>query len=233
LAKITRSRRPSTPAAQALTPEELAWRCPPALLVPLRGVEEEHGALIGQSRALDALRLGLTIESPGHNIFVCGPSGTGKMSTVRALLKRRPQRDRPLYDYAYVHNFSDPDRPRLLRMPAGTARKFRKEFEKLVVELPETCIACSRPTRSSDAARRPPSPTSPSSVNSSAPSSGRARSSSSSSRRCRSVRRQHLEIYPVLPEETHRHRGASSELVATGKARVNRASTSSRRHTRP
>jgi predicted ATP-dependent protease len=138
LAKITRSRRPSTPAAQALTPEELAWRCPPALLVPLRGVEEEHGALIGQSRALDALRLGLTIESPGHNIFVCGPSGTGKMSTVRALLKRRPQRDRPLYDYAYVHNFSDPDRPRLLRMPAGTARRFRKEFEKLVVELPET-----------------------------------------------------------------------------------------------
>jgi predicted ATP-dependent protease len=136
LARNTRTRRPADHSA--LSPEELAWRCDPDQVPTVDGPIEDAGTLIGQSRALDALRLGFTIESPGHNIFVCGPSGTGKMSTVRALLKRRPLRNRPLFDYAYVHNFSDPDRPRLLRMPAGTSRKFRKEFEKIVVDLPET-----------------------------------------------------------------------------------------------
>lgn len=136
MARLTRLRRPTLPPA--LTPDELAWRCDPASLAAVPDADGDTVTLIGQSRALDALRLGLTLESPGHNTFVCGPSGTGKMSTVRALLQQRPTRKRSLWDYAYVHNFGDPDRPRLLRMPAGTARKFRKEFENLVIELPET-----------------------------------------------------------------------------------------------
>lgn len=121
-----------------LRPEVLRWRCDPQLVGQHRDQPHEDSHLIGQARAIDALRLGLALESPGANVFVCGPSGTGKMSTVRAMLRQRPQRTRPLFDYGYVHNFADPDRPRLLRMPAGTARHLRKEFEAIVVDLPET-----------------------------------------------------------------------------------------------
>ncbi len=116
---------------------ELRWRCDPKSIAAHRERPNDENDLIGQARALDALRLGLTLESPGYNIFVCGSSGTGKMSTVRALLANRPSRQRALNDYAYVHNFSDPDRPSLLRMPAGEAKRFRKELEKVVHDLPD------------------------------------------------------------------------------------------------
>jgi len=127
---------PSDP--RRLRPDVLRWRCDVGHIAQHRNAPHEDNNLIGQTRAIEALRLGLTLESPGANIFVCGPSGTGKMSTVRAMLKQRPQRQKPLWDYAYVHNFADPDRPRLLRTPAGTARALRKEFEAIVVDLPET-----------------------------------------------------------------------------------------------
>ena len=138
MARTTRTRPSTSKPNAALPAAALAWACGPDDLASIVREPDTNGTLIGQSRALDALRLGLELESPGHNIFVCGPSGTGKMSTVRALLKRSPARSRELFDYAYVHNFSDPDRPRLLRMPAGTAKKFRKEFESLVTDLPES-----------------------------------------------------------------------------------------------
>lgn len=102
--------------------------------VPRNG---EKAPLIGQPRALDALRLGLAMGAPGYNIFVCGPSGTGKTSTVRALLRDLAAPRRPLQDYLYVHNFDDPDRPRLVVLPAGTARRFRRRVELFVDELPE------------------------------------------------------------------------------------------------
>lgn len=123
-------------AARRLEPDDLQWRCDPACLGPLRDVQGTP-TLIGQARAIEALRLGLAMRSPGYNIFVCGPSGTGKTSTVRTLLESEVERTRPPRDFVYVHNFDDPDRPRLLELPGGMARRLRRDFETLVEQLPE------------------------------------------------------------------------------------------------
>jgi hypothetical protein len=152
------------------------------------------------------------------------------MSTVRALLKRRPLRNRPLYDYAYVHNFSDPDRPRLLRMPAGTSRKFRKEFEKLVVDLPETLYRLLE----ADTLERKREKAAESYKSLERGLIGEfERTCDKHQFQLAQVQvgeTQHLEIYPV-----HRKKPIDieelKELVATGKARVNNAWTSSRRPT--
>jgi ATP-dependent Lon protease len=94
-------------------------------------------ATIGQARALEALRLGLALDAPGFNVFVCGPAGTGKMSTVRAVLREGIKPTGPLRDIVFVRNFTDPDRPQLLTFPVGQARPFRRAIETFVRSMRE------------------------------------------------------------------------------------------------
>lgn len=87
--------------------------------------------LIGQPRALRALNLGLEIHSRGYHILVSGPSGTGRMTALRRILENLPPLQ-PLQDQVFVANFQEPDRPRLLVLPAGKAGAFRESVENLV-----------------------------------------------------------------------------------------------------
>ncbi len=128
---------PEHPPAEAVPADDLRWRCDPDIFATISPSTESTAALIGQPGAIEALELGLEMDAPGYNIFVCGPSGTGKMSTVRSLLRGGARRRGPLRDYAYVQNFDDPDQPLLLAMPAGEGRRFRRAFEAFVDELTE------------------------------------------------------------------------------------------------
>ena len=44
--------------------------------------------IIGQERAVEALEFGLNMKSPGYNLYVSGPVGTGKGTLVRQMVKR-------------------------------------------------------------------------------------------------------------------------------------------------
>ncbi|MEO0004760.1 MAG: ATP-binding protein [candidate division WOR-3 bacterium] len=112
--------------------EQLYWRCPDKWF-SFRTTDEIKVSreIIGQERALEALQLGLEIEAVGYNIFVTGPAGSGRRTTVEKLLeKAKPTRS--LTDKCYVYNFSNPDQPRLLLLPAGEGRLLREEMEELV-----------------------------------------------------------------------------------------------------
>lgn len=116
-----------------LKPEDLRWRCNPELfefdstenLKPLEGI-------LGQERALKALRLGVDLRAPGYNIYISGLSGTGKATTVKKILETISSECPPLKDYAYVNNFKDSDRPILLTLPKGQAKIFREEFLAII-----------------------------------------------------------------------------------------------------
>jgi Cdc6-like AAA superfamily ATPase len=77
--------------------EKLRWRLNPATL-PFRTTEELDPLkeIIGQRRGVEAFRFGMGINKPGYNIFVTGDPGSGRMATVRLLLKEisRTQRNR-------------------------------------------------------------------------------------------------------------------------------------------
>lgn len=84
--------------------------------------------IIGQERAVKALKVGVELWAPGYNIFISGLSGTGKASTVKKMLESiRPQCP-VLNDYAYVNNFEDQDKPLLLVFHAGEAIKFKHDL---------------------------------------------------------------------------------------------------------
>jgi predicted ATP-dependent protease len=104
----------------------LRWRCDPATL-GFRTTAEVAPAdgIVGQTGALEAVRFGLEIAAPGQNVYVRGLTGTGRLTLVRQMLEEIRPTTRPAPDYAYVHDFETPDRPRLLPLPRGRGEEFR------------------------------------------------------------------------------------------------------------
>jgi len=116
-----------------LKPEELRWRCPLETLG--FGVTTElapTGAIVGQERAVTALRLGLEISSTGYNMFVTGISGTGRESTVKKILDGMDTTTDQLRDILYVRNMEDAQSPIALTFPAGGGARFVKTLEECV-----------------------------------------------------------------------------------------------------
>jgi ATP-dependent Lon protease len=120
---------PKAPKHKELSPEDLRWKCDPEILEIDSSVElKPLEGILGQERALKAMRLGVEMRAPGYNIFICGMSGSGKATTVKQMLETIGADCPPLFDYAYVNNFKDPDRPTLLKFPKGKAKVFRKNL---------------------------------------------------------------------------------------------------------
>jgi len=116
--------------------EKLRWRCDPEKLNFTTTDEVEPcDWIIGQDRAVKAIKLGLDIESIGYNIFVTGFVGTGRLTTIKHLLERLEKRGKRPDDKCYVSNFKNPDMPRIVSLPAGQAKLFKKDMENLILSL--------------------------------------------------------------------------------------------------
>ncbi len=122
----------STGKRLRVTPQTLRRQVNPKGLPRSREYSRHRTHIIGQDRAIEALELGLRLESPGYNVFVSGPSGSGRMTTTRHILENFKQPRRSLHDYVYVHNFQEPDRPRLLVLNPGQGVKLKKAMDNLV-----------------------------------------------------------------------------------------------------
>ncbi len=90
---------------------------------------------LGQDRALEAIEFGVDIDRPGFNLFLVGDPGLGKHDLVRQILAEHAQKEDTRSDWCYVNNFDNPQKPRMLRLPAGMGRKLRKDMESLVEDL--------------------------------------------------------------------------------------------------
>lgn len=87
---------------------------------------------LGQARAMEAFDFGLRIQSPGFNIYVSGPTGSGKWTMAKDLVRRLAQTAPPVPDWCYVNNFQDPSKPRCLSFPAAQGRAFKDAMSALI-----------------------------------------------------------------------------------------------------
>ena len=88
--------------------------------------------VIGQDRALRALKFGLHVKGKGFNIYAAGEPGSGKNVVVRRYLEAI-SRERPTpADWCYVNNFRNPYEPHALTFPPGMVRAFQSEVEAFV-----------------------------------------------------------------------------------------------------
>lgn len=124
---------PKAPAHRELKPEELRWKCNPEIFEfeSTEDIEPIEG-ILGQERALKAIRLGVDLRSPGYNIYIAGLSGSGKATTIKKMLEKITAKCPELHDYAYVNNFKDPDQPMLLKFPKGRAKEFRQDLQSAI-----------------------------------------------------------------------------------------------------
>lgn len=90
---------------------------------------------IGQLRAVDAAHFGIGMRHAGYNLYVMGPNGSGKQTLIRKLLDKRVATEAKPADWCYVHNFTQPHKPNVIRLPAGLGTRLHADMQHLVSEL--------------------------------------------------------------------------------------------------
>ena len=122
--------------AQPLPPALLYRRCDPAELpFTLCSELEEAPGLIGQERAVEAIRFAMRMRRKGYNVYALGASGTGRHALVEDLLRQQAEGEPTPPDWCYVNNFADPQQPHRLQLPAGRGAGFANAMKRLVEEL--------------------------------------------------------------------------------------------------
>jgi len=124
---------PKAKKHKELKPQDLRWKCDPDVFqfTSTSDIEPIEG-ILGQERALKALKLGVELRAPGYNIFIAGLSGSGKATSVKQILEKMSSECPDLYDYAYVNNFQYDDRPILLTFPKGKAKYFKRALSSTI-----------------------------------------------------------------------------------------------------
>jgi lon-related putative ATP-dependent protease len=92
-------------------------------------------AVIGQPRALEALRMGVRVRAKGYNVHVSGSPGTGRRTAVLRVLAEEPASTELLRDLVYVYNFNSPLEPTALVLPAGAGKAFKRDLHRMVEAL--------------------------------------------------------------------------------------------------
>ncbi|MGF1732581.1 Lon protease family protein [Photobacterium kasasachensis] len=93
---------------------------------------------LGLDRAIDAIKLGVGVQSAGFNIFLMGSTGLGKHAIAQQLLLQHRDPDKQLFDWCYVNNFRDGNKPIALQLPAGMGKRLKFEIHELIEALKKT-----------------------------------------------------------------------------------------------
>ena len=91
--------------------------------------------IVGQERAVEAVRFAVGMSGDGYNLFAFGPEGTGKQSLVEDVLGERAAGEPVPGDWCYINNFDDPHLPLALGLPSGKGRPLCQDMEHLVEDL--------------------------------------------------------------------------------------------------
>lgn len=96
---------------------------------------ETHEEIIGQQRAVAAMDFGLAVRQEGYNLFVVGPSGTGRTTFTMNKINHLAKTESIPSDWCYVYNFDNPDRPLAIPLKAGEGHIFQEEVTNLLKDI--------------------------------------------------------------------------------------------------
>lgn len=94
---------------------------------PLEGI-------IGQERAVKALKFGLDIKESGFNIYVAGHPGTGRETAVKGFLEEVAKKKPVPADWCYVNNFQNSYEPKAIKLDPGQGKLFQKDVKEFITE---------------------------------------------------------------------------------------------------
>lgn len=115
---------------------EVRRTCPLEIL-PFETTDELKpvAGIIGQERAVRSMEFGLQVRRDGYNIFMVGPSGTGKLTYAQTITKQIAATEPVPADWCYVNNFEHPDQAVAIAFPAGEGKIFADRVQKILEDL--------------------------------------------------------------------------------------------------
>ncbi len=96
---------------------------------------DELADVIGQPRALSALRYGIHVKGINCNIYALGPAGIKKHEVVQHILQEEASKRSVSSDWCYVYNFGQPHKPNALELPPGYGARLCNDMEQLIEDL--------------------------------------------------------------------------------------------------
>ncbi|WP_432738754.1 Lon protease family protein [Maridesulfovibrio sp. FT414] len=90
-----------------------------------------------QPRALQAFRMALAIKGTCHNLYLSGDANLGRSYFSREYFELRAATQPTPPDQLYLHNFSHPDRPIAVSLPAGRGKDFKDAMGEAVSQIKE------------------------------------------------------------------------------------------------
>ena len=96
---------------------------------------DDADTVLGQDRAIAAIKFGIRINKSGYNIFAMAPDGTGKLTIITQLAEHEAGRQPVPSDWCYVHNFKQPAKPKAIRLEPGEGKGFQDDMAELIDEL--------------------------------------------------------------------------------------------------
>lgn len=88
--------------------------------------------IIGQERAVRALRFGLGIKDHGFNMYVAGYPGTGRKTATKSFVEAQAAVQPVPSDWCYVNNFGNAYEPKAIQLPPGKGKEFREDMKGFI-----------------------------------------------------------------------------------------------------
>ena len=93
---------------------------------------EPFNGIIGQERALEAIKSAMQIPQKGFNLYISGTLGIGKtayaLSVVNTLSEKMPVPK----DYCYINNFENPLEPIAVALEPGEGMEFKQDMNRFI-----------------------------------------------------------------------------------------------------
>ncbi len=94
--------------------------------------------IIGQERAVRALKFGLEIKNHGFNMYVAGWPGTGRKTAVKNFVEAQAKTQPVPPDWCYVYNFSNQYEPMAVQLSSGKGKEFRGDMKNFIENVKNT-----------------------------------------------------------------------------------------------
>ncbi len=95
-------------------------------------LEGEADKVVGQERAIDAIKFGMGMKTSGYNIFIAGPAKAGLTYTARSYIEEQAAKEATPPDWCYVFNFKEQDKPKCLKISAGRGKTLKKDMNDFI-----------------------------------------------------------------------------------------------------
>lgn len=106
-------------------PEELPFETTASLA-------EMDEQVVGQERAIDAIKFGMGMKMHGYNIFIAGPAKAGVTYIAKTFIEEQARKEPTPSDWCYVYNFKEQDKPKSLKVSAGKGKQLKKDMTEFI-----------------------------------------------------------------------------------------------------